>query len=120
MTATVLHRSVLLTLLVAAAAAFAIWALSPWITGYQEPWDGPGSYYFFALLCAGAVSGFATAKPLWAHYVGSLFGQLLYGFLFLPIGPLAAVGLLFLVVWSVTFLVGAYIALLVRTRLMGR
>ena len=104
----------------ASATAFAIWALSPWLTGYKEPWDALGVYYYVALLLAGAVSGLITAKPLWAHYVGSIFGQLLFALLFLPIGPLAVIGLLFLMMWSLLFLVGAYLGSRMRTRVMSR
>lgn len=73
------------------------------------------------LLCflAGAMSAFIAARPLWARYLGCVFGQLVYGVLFLPIGPLAVVGLLFLVVWPLVFLVGAYLTWLVRKRLAG-
>jgi hypothetical protein len=113
-------RSASFSFLVASATTFAVWALSPWLTGYNEPWDAPGIYYYVALLAAGAVSGLLTGKPLWAQYVGSIFGQLLYGLLFLPLGPLAAAGLLFLVLWSLIFLAGAYIGARMRTRAMGR
>lgn len=109
-----MYRSSLLAFLVASATAFAVWALSPWLTGHQEPWDAPGFYYFLALLAAGNVSGVITGKPLWAHYMGSIFGQLVYGLLFLPLGPLAAVGLLFLVLWSLLFLAGAYVGARLR------
>lgn len=50
-------RSSLLTFLVSAATAFAVWALSPLVTGFKEPWDAPGIYYYVALLLAGIVSG---------------------------------------------------------------
>ena len=108
-------RSSLLSFLAASATAFAVWALSPWLTGFQEPWDAPGVYYYAALFVAGTVSGFIAVKPLWAHCVGSIFGQFLYGLLFLTMGPLAAVGLVFLVVWSVIFLGGAYLGSRLRS-----
>lgn len=110
----------MLAFLVASATAFAVWALSPGLTGFEEPWDAPGVYYYVALLVAGAVSGLVTAKPLWALYVGSIFGQLLFGLMFLPIGPLAVIGLLFLFIWSLLFLVGAYFGSRMRTRVMSR
>ena len=112
-------QSALPTFLVASATAFAIWALSPWLTGYKEPWDAPNFYYPIALLLAGMVSGIITAKFLWAHYLGSIFGQFFYELLFLPMGPFAIVGLLFLVVWSLLFLGGAYVGFLMRTRAMS-
>lgn len=108
-------RSSLPAFLTASAAAFVVWALSPSLTGFQEPWDAPGVYYYAALFVAGTVSGFIADKPLWAHYVGSIFGQFLYGLLFLTMGPLAAVGLVFLVVWSVIFLGGAYLGARLRS-----
>ena len=107
--------SSLLAFLIASATGFAVWALSPWLTGYKEPWDAPGIYYYLALLLGGVLSGFVTAKPLWAHYVGSVSGQLVYGLVFLPLGPLAVVGLLFLMLWSFIFLGGAYLGSSVRT-----
>ena len=115
-----MNRSSLLAFLVASATAFVVWALSPWFTGYKEPWDAPGVYYYVALLLAGVVSGLTAAKPLWAHYVGSIFGQFLYGLLFLPLGPLAVVGFLFLVMWSLLFLVGAYLGSRIRSGAVGR
>ena len=102
--------------LTASATGFAVWALSPLMTGYQEPWDAPGAYFYVALLVAGVVSGFIAVKPLWAHYVGGIFGQFLYGLLFLTVGPLAAVGLLFLVFLSFIFLGGAYFGSNMRSR----
>lgn len=114
-----MNRSTLLAFLIASVAGFAIWALSPWLTGYNEPWDAPGVYYYVALLLAGAVSGFITAKPphrqVWAQYAGGVFGQLLYGLVFLPMGPLAAVGLISLGLWSLLFLAGAYLGSLLRS-----
>lgn len=113
-------QSTSLAFLLAAAAAFAVWALSPWLSGYQEPWDAPGNYYWVGLLIAGTVSGFVNVKPLWVQYVGSVFGQALYGLLFLSLGPLAGVGLLFLAVWSILFLGGAYVGSRIRSRGMRR
>ena len=108
-------RSSLPAFLIASAAAFAVWALSPWLTGFQEPWDAPGVYYYAALFVTGTVSGFIAVKPLWACYLGSIFGQFLYGLLFLTLGPLAAVGLVFLVLWSVIFLGGAHLGSRLRS-----
>ena len=104
----------------ASATAFAVWALSPWLTGHNEPRDAPGVYYYVALLVAGAVSGLIAAKPLWAHYLGGIFGQLLYGLLFLPLGPLAIVGLLFLSLWPPLVLAGTYVGSFIRTRVGNR
>lgn len=102
-----MSRSWLLAFVIAALAGAAIWLLSPWLTGQGEPWDA-GLYYSGALLAAGLVSGFVAPKPLWAHYLGGVFGQGLYLLLFLPPSPLTAVGLAFLLVWTLLLLVGAW------------
>ncbi|WP_312932139.1 hypothetical protein [Stutzerimonas nitrititolerans] len=110
-----MSRSWVLPFLIAALAGAAIWALSPLITGQAEPWDA-GLYYSGALLAAGLLSGVAVPKPLWAHYLGGIAGQALYLLLFLPSSPLMAVGLVFLLVWSLLLLVGACAGVRVRMR----
>ncbi|WP_312842826.1 hypothetical protein [Stutzerimonas nitrititolerans] len=110
-----MSRPWVLPFLIAALAGAAIWALSPLITGQAEPWDA-GLYYSGALLAAGLLSGVAVPKPLWAHYLGGLVGQALYLLLFLPPSPLMAVGLVFLLVWSLLLLVGACAGARIRTR----
>jgi len=110
-----MSRSWVLPFLIAALAGAAIWALSPLLTGQAEPWDA-GLYYSGALLAAGLFSGVAVPKPLWAHYLGGLVGQALYLLLFLPPSPLMAVGLVFLLVWSLLLLVGACAGARVRMR----
>ncbi len=102
-----MSRFWILPFLIAALAGASIWALSPWIAGQAEPWDA-GLYYSGALLAAGLLSGVAVPKPLWAHYLGGTVGQALYLLLFVPPSPLMAVGLIFLLVWSLLLLVGAY------------
>ncbi|WP_312255835.1 hypothetical protein [Stutzerimonas nitrititolerans] len=110
-----MSRSWVLPFLIAALAGAAIWALSPLITGQAEPWDA-GLYYSGALLAAGLLSGVAVPKPLWAHYLGGIAGQALYLLLFLPSSPLMAVGLVFLLVWSLLLLGGACAGARVRMR----
>lgn len=112
-------RPSILSFLVAALAGAAIWALSPVVTGHAEPWDAGGAYYASALVLAGLVSGFAVTAPLWASYVGSIVGQLLYMLVFLPPGPLIVVGVAFLLVWSLLFLAGAWVGARLHRRLAG-
>ncbi|WP_312571671.1 hypothetical protein [Stutzerimonas balearica] len=109
-------RPVLQALLIASLAGVLIWALSPWASGQAEPWDGDGLYYSGALFTAGVLSGFIVPRPLWVQYLGVIVGQVLYLLLFLPIGPLLAVGLVFLLLWSLLFLAGAYAGARLRTR----
>jgi len=50
-----------------------------------------------------------------AHYLGSVVGQLTYELIFLKIGPLVLVGIVFLLGYSVVFLLAAAIAGRVRS-----
>lgn len=109
-----------LTLLVAALAAAAVWGLSPWLTGYREPWDADGFYYVAGLLAAGVLAGLLAPRPIWAHYLGALIGQLGYESAFLPIGPLFVLGILFLLAYTVFFVLAAAIAGHVRVRFSKR
>ena len=96
------------TIPVAAIAAGLVWAVSPWISGYREPWDAGGYFYILALLLAGAIAGLISPRPLWAHYVGAVIGQLCYELIFLRVGALVILGAAFLLGYSVVFLLGAY------------
>jgi hypothetical protein len=92
---------------VAAVVGAAIWAASPWATGHREPWDAEPVFYIAALIVGGLISGFLVPRPLWAHYVGSVVGQLGYEILFLQLGALLLLGAVFMLGYSVVFLVGA-------------
>jgi len=77
-----------------------IWALSPSITGYTEPWDAKSAYYYVALFVAGTLVAIPGKRPLWAVYVGVILGQFLYVLFFLSFGPLLPVGIVFLAAYS--------------------
>jgi hypothetical protein len=100
--------------LVALVASALVWGLSPLVTGHLEPWDADGLYYVGALTVTGIVAGGFFPRPLWAHYLGSIVGQLTYELIFLKLGPLFLVGIVFLLAYSVVFLVAAAIAARVR------
>lgn len=104
------------TLLVSVVAGALVWALSPWATGHREPWDAAGRYYVVALLVGGSVAGFLSPRPVWAHYVGGLTGQLGYEALFLRRGPLFVLGVVFLLGYTIIFVVGAAVAGQLRGR----
>lgn len=108
------------TVLVSAVAGALVWALSPWLTGYQEPWDADGFFYFGALVVAGSAAGAITPRPLWALYLGALIGQLAYELIFLRLGPLFLLGAAFLLGYSAVFLVAAALAGSFRRRLASR
>ena len=115
-----MKRSVLRSLFLAALAGAAIWGLSPMVTGHVEPWDAGGLYYTLALALGGGLCGSVTPKPLWPIYVGCVAGQILYLLGWLPTGPLLPVGLVFVLLWSLVFLVGAYVGSRARTRWQAR
>jgi hypothetical protein len=88
-----------------------IWVLSASITGRQEPWDSPGTYYAAALLGAGLIGGFLVPAH-WAEVaVGVFIGQavvLLARVLADPAdGGLWPLGVLLLGVYSLLSLLGA-------------
>ena len=120
-----------LSFAMAAAAGAVVWALSPFLSGAMEPWDADGSYYVRALAVAGFVVGLTlprrrpaaeerdvrarrAAQRLLAVYAGFILGQLLYGVMFLTVGPLIAIGVLFLAAYSVVAVVAAVVGFLVR------
>jgi hypothetical protein len=100
--------------LVALVASALVWGLSPLITGHLEPWDADGLYYVGVLAVTGIVAGSLFPRPLWAHYLGSVVGQLTYELIFLKLGPLFLIGIVFLLGYSVVFLVAAAIAARLR------
>ena len=105
------------TLLVAFAAGVAIWALAPLVGGAVEPWDSEWPYYSLALLTGGFAMGILGLRPLWLMYLGVVSGQLAYGLFFLPLGPLFAVGIGLLCVYSLLTLLAAIGGERVRRRL---
>jgi hypothetical protein len=107
----------LVAILVATLASAAIWAMSLVLAGRAEPWDAEFLFYVFSLFAAGLVSGTVVPEPLWAHYIGSLVGQVGYELLFLNIGPLFVLGVVFLLGYSLLFLAGAAVGALVRRKL---
>jgi hypothetical protein len=106
------------TVLVSAVFGAMVWALSPWLTGHQEPWDADGLFYVGALVFSGALAGAMTPRPLWALYLGALIGQIGYELIVLPIGPLLLLGAAFLLGYSVIFLAAAALAGSIRRHLV--
>ena len=101
---------------VSAIAAAMIWVFSSAVTGNAEPWDAPGAYYFAALALAGAISGAIVPRHLLIQYVGAIVGQALYELLFLKIGALFVLGLVFLAAYSIIFLAAAAVVAKLRNR----
>jgi hypothetical protein len=112
--------SAILAILVAAGAGAVVWGMSPVLTGSTEPWDAEFPFYVVALVVAGLGAGMVAPKPLWAHYVGSVVGQMGYEVLFLDIGPLFVLGVVFLLGYGFFFLIGASVGAQVRVQLNER
>ncbi len=115
-----LKRAWIPVLLVSAFLAAMVWALSPLISGSKEPWDAQNLYYPIALAVAGFLAGALTSRIRWALFIGAVLGQLLFEVLFLKIGPLALVGLVFMCMYSLIFLAAAIIATYLRQWFMRR
>jgi hypothetical protein len=103
--------------LASAVACALVWALSPLLTGHREPWDAAGLFYFAALAVAGSLAGLLAPKPLWAHYIGAVAGQLIYGLLFLHVGPWFILGAVFIAGYSVIAFVAATFSGYLRIRI---
>ena len=108
-----------MTVLVSAIASASIWALSPFLIGLREPWDTASNFYVAALFVAGLVAGTISPKPLWAHYVGVLIGQIGYELTILHVGPLFLLGVVFLLAYGLVYLVAAALAGYVRSKIVG-
>jgi hypothetical protein len=85
-----------------------IWALSP-LLAHAEHGMRTGRITS-VLLVAGLIAGVVAPKSPWAHYLGSVVGQLGYELLFLDIGPLILLGGVFLLGFSLIFFVAAVAA----------
>jgi hypothetical protein len=114
-----MKRRAAMTVLVSVIASASIWALSPVLIGLREPWDTDGNFYVAALFVAGALAGTLSPKPLWAHYVGAIIGQLGYELTILHVGPLFLLGVVFLLAYGVVYLVAAALGGYVRSKIAG-
>lgn len=110
-------RSSVLSFSVAMTTGAAIWALSPLMSGYTEPWDG-GLYYSVALVLAGFLAALVAPGPLWALHTGCIAGQVFFALMVLQPGPLLLVGLGFMLAWSLLFLGSACFCIIIRSRLV--
>lgn len=107
------------TLLLSAFLGAAIWAATPSLTSLREPWDAGVLFYYTALLIAGLIAGWLRPKPLWAHYLGAIIGQLGYALIFLRVGPLVVIGAVLLLYFSIYYLAGAWLGAYARRKFVG-
>ena len=86
-----------------------IWAASPMISGFIEPWDADSPYYFVSLAGSGLVLGVWSPVKIWVHYLGAMLGQLAYLLVFIDASPFFLLGVLFLMGYTFLVLIGAFI-----------
>lgn len=65
------------------AGGFAVWYLSPILTGNQEAWDGNRLYYFSGIITCGILLSLYSPKFYWVVAAGVLVGQIAYGYFIL-------------------------------------
>lgn len=106
--------------LISTLAGTLVWALSPTLTGHAEPWDAAPWFYPTALLLSGCCVGVFIPKPLWTHYLGLIFGQLLYELLFLNAGAFVLLGLMFMLPYALIFILAATFAAWVMRKIQDR
>jgi len=106
--------------IVSLAVGAAIWALSPWLTGCAEPWDANTAYYPLSLFGAGVLLGLALPGNLSFHYLGAYLGQLAFMLIFLPVGPLIGLGLIFLAGYTLVLLLAVWLASAFRINYLDR
>ena len=92
-----------------------VWFASPFITGELEPWDSETFYYIGSLFISGIFLGLYHTEKIWAYAIGIFLGQLIYILVFLPLGPLFLIGILYLAVSSLICYIGASIVKLAKT-----
>ena len=112
-----MNKLAIAVLLISTCLGALIWFLSPMLTGYSEPWDAKSPYYVVSLFLSGALAGLLVRKRSWLVPCGVILGQLLYIISFLPLGPLFALGVIYLIGCSVISLLGVYVSTSIRNRL---
>ncbi len=111
-----MNRTITIQATASALLGSLIWAISPRITGMAEPWDADSPYYPVALLTGGVALGFIWPEKPWIIFLAIWLGQLAYMVLFLPLGPLAVLGVGFLAGFSLVAFAGAALSAAVRKR----
>ena len=112
-----LNSQVLFSFSVAAVFGAAIWGMSPIFTQEVEPWDAESPYYFAALFIVGGLGGLLFPRHILAAFLGIVVGQLTYMLVFLPLGPLVPLGIVFLFGYGLFSFLGLLLASRVCLRL---
>jgi hypothetical protein len=97
----------LAVLMLSAALGAGLWGLSPLLIGKDEPWDGTGWYYPLGLFVSGMLGTLPWPSRFFLVPLGVYIGQVTYAGLFLPIGPLALMGMVAGAIYLIFVLAGA-------------
>lgn len=101
-------KELFISILVSGLLGALVWAFSPYATGFDEPWDAETPYYIICLFSTGFITGVLCPRNIWAVLLGVVMGQLLYLYVFLPLGPLVSVGIIFMIVYGFLAVFGAF------------
>ena len=88
----------------------AIWGLSPLVTGHAEPWDADSLFYVAALAAAGFIVGWLCPQKIWPILPGLAMGQFAYILVFMPKGPLIAIGFVVLFIYGLVGIAAAFVS----------
>ena len=92
--------------------ALIMW-LSPAILLAEEPWDARGAsfvLYLAALFFAGFIGAKLSKKYFYMVAVGVYLGQVVFLMAFIGGGPLFLVGMVYIAIYSLSALFGAYLS----------
>jgi hypothetical protein len=113
--------------LTSAVCGFLLWYFSQEITGNSEPWDGNVLFYLIGLTAIGFLCVYLFGSNLRSVYWGGFLGQAFvgagafFGCMLLGVfckggANLFPLGVVFLLVYSLPLLFGAWVAAAIRSR----
>jgi hypothetical protein len=109
------ERASAILLVGSAMLGFALWGLSPILTGHREPWDAEFPYYIPGMLMGGAVLGAAFPWRLGPCFVGAWIGQCVAVIVLPSLGASWLIlGFITTAAGSLVAVVGAVIGALIR------
>ena len=117
-----MKKDLIISILVSGTLGALIWLFSPYATGMTEPWDAETPYYFICLFSAGLITGILCPRHIWVVLPSIVIGQLLFMFILLPasnLGPLIIIGVLFMFLYGLLTLFGAFAGAATRRFIKG-
>ena len=109
-----MKKSTKLNILISSVLGALIWFASPYLSGELEPWDSETFYYVGSLFIGGIILGLYNSEKIWGYAIGIFLGQIIYILLFLPLGPLILIGILYLAGSSLICYLGASVGKLLK------